>query len=275
MKFLKVLAVRGRFHWGFWVRTPLTSSRQGTYVLPPPSTLIGALAYAYFAYLRARGVIIGEFLRDGYAEYLHKFALGIDAVYFRPLDPFVAQIDITRQFQAPYIRRENLGDPQQWFNVRPVGKVYAPNSRFEVAYVVNEDFSKFHNQFCDEDYLFVLRRVAMSIVKLGPVEGLVTVEEVKAEDCKMGDLEMWDVPCPYFEVFDKWTPPMGWEVAEFFDWKDEEFWRSRTSVRTRKYAVPAGFREGVVVPLRCRTLRTKSIRALKCSWGEYPWLVSS
>jgi len=277
MRSFKVLAVRGRFHWGFWIRAPLASSRQGTYVLPPPSTLIGALAYAYFTYLRARGVIIGELLKDSYAEYLHNFALMVDSAYFRPLDPLVAQLDITRQFQAPYIRRENLEDPQQWFNVRPVGKVYAPNSRFEIAYVINDNFVKFHEQYCRcrEDYTLALRRAATSIIRLGPIEGLVTIEQVEVGDCEVGALEELDVPCPYFEIIGKWEPPVGWEIVEFSDWKDEGFWRGRISVRMRKYAVPVGFNEGIVVPIRCRTLRSGHIRALKCKWGEYPWLVSS
>jgi CRISPR-associated protein Cas5a/b/c len=40
--------VEGRFHWGFWVRFPNTSKVQPSLTIPPPTTLIGSLAYPLF-----------------------------------------------------------------------------------------------------------------------------------------------------------------------------------------------------------------------------------
>ncbi len=37
--------VKALTHWGYWVRYPLASALQDTYVIPQPSTLLGAFLY--------------------------------------------------------------------------------------------------------------------------------------------------------------------------------------------------------------------------------------
>lgn len=39
------IRIEGEYHWGYWVRVPGTSKQQSALHLPPPTTLIGALAF--------------------------------------------------------------------------------------------------------------------------------------------------------------------------------------------------------------------------------------
>lgn len=39
------IKIEGEYHWGYWIRVPGTSKQQSTLPLPPPTTLIGALAF--------------------------------------------------------------------------------------------------------------------------------------------------------------------------------------------------------------------------------------
>jgi len=53
MKMILGLTVKAEYHWGYWIRTPFSSKLQATLPLPPPTTLLGALA----SYLAREGLL--------------------------------------------------------------------------------------------------------------------------------------------------------------------------------------------------------------------------
>lgn len=61
------IRIEGEYHWGYWVRVPGTSKQQSALPLPPPTSLIGALAFplarkGLFADLKSQKCIAGETL---------------------------------------------------------------------------------------------------------------------------------------------------------------------------------------------------------------------
>jgi len=57
---MKALRIEGEFHWGFWSRYPGTSKVQSSLPLPPPTSLIGALAYSLYklGFMKSEGEMI-------------------------------------------------------------------------------------------------------------------------------------------------------------------------------------------------------------------------
>lgn len=59
------IRIEGEYHWGYWVRIPGTSKQQSALPLPPPTSLIGALAFplarrGLLAESVGQGKIVGE-----------------------------------------------------------------------------------------------------------------------------------------------------------------------------------------------------------------------
>jgi len=92
---LKMAIAQAMLHWGFWIRYPLASARQDTYVVPQPSTLVGALGAGLARAISGLcGVAIPEIIhnpraRDMQSRYsvpIITFILpAIKDVYFRVL----------------------------------------------------------------------------------------------------------------------------------------------------------------------------------------------
>ena len=274
-----------KFHWGFWARPHIFTARQPTMTVPPPSMFVGALARGLAEVERARGRWVPEYAREGgryYVPLAYELARCVERVYFRIWRGGVsAAVDKTRMFQGPYIRRENLGDPRQWFGVRDVGKAYAPGAEAEFALLADLK--------CLEESLGeALRRIdeaglaaaAYAVTRLGPAEGLVAVtraEVLRWGECREASRGVYGQPCPYFP-WGGGELPDPWRVAEFIDWRREEAWDSRRV----QLGEGAGGGEGLVayaVPesawstLRvefpsCSTLRS-NVKIIECGGVAY------
>jgi CRISPR-associated Cas5-like protein len=277
---LALLRVEGVFHWGFWVRQAYASARQDTLPVPPPSTLVGALASGLAAALRDLcGVGVAE-LR--YSESVAEVPLilklvragAIVEVYFKILDGYgIRKADITRQFQVPYIRYEDLWNKSQWFDVKPVGKVYAPNTRFEIAYLINLTNAELVlREMCRGiDVENLLRLAALSISRVGPVEGIVTMYKVYLDKVKSSTIS--SIPptqCPYFEVksdlLDKLRQVPEATLTEFWDWKRPDFWTSNRNARmVRPYIIPldrSAIESGILLPFEPCTFIKEIVEAV-------------
>jgi CRISPR-associated Cas5-like protein len=267
---LALIRVEGVFHWGFWVRQAYASARQDTVPLPPPSTLVGALASGLAAVLR--DVCKAPVAELGYAAEAIEVPLiaklvksgAVIETYFKVVDGYgIKRVDITRMFQAPYIRRANLQDVMQWFAVRTVGKVYSPHMRFEAAYLV--DLAKAESIFkgvCKGLAVESLLKLgALSISRIGPVEGVVTVLRTcldKASPSTITSIPM--SPCPYFEIREDLASKLRQAqlaeatLIEFWDWKDPDFWTSRRSAgKMRPYIAPlnrSSVESGIITPFK-------------------------
>lgn len=264
-----MLSVDLVFHWGFWARPYFLSGRQPSMNVPPPTMLVGALARGAAAALRGKGAAVPEYAQEG-GKYVvpvaRDLAKCIEAVYFRLTKGFVyVNVDKTRVFQAPYIRRENVEkDPTQWFAVRDVGKAYAPGAEAEAAFIVDVDCA---GRVCED-----LEAAAHAITRIGPAEGIVAVKRSavhRVDDCVEVELGDVDQPCPYFpasgiQLSDPWTK------AEFLDWRDPRAWTNeRSAAQAVEYAVPGGVWAHVQAEFpSCLTL--KGLRGLKCGERAYP-----
>ena len=264
-----MLSVELVFAWGFWARPYFLSGRQPSMSVPPPTTLVGALARGVAAVLRAKGAAVPEYAREGgryFVPVARDLAKCVDAVYFRLARGAVyVNVDKTRVFQAPYIREENVEeDPAQWFAVRDAGKAYAPGAEAEAAFLIDADCA---DRICEN-----LEAAAHAITRIGPVEGVVTVRRAAVhpvEECVEVELGDVDQPCPYFpapgmQLRDPWTK------AEFLDWRDPRAWTDeRPAASTVEYAVPGGLWTHVQAEFpSCLTL--KGLKGLKCGEWAYP-----
>lgn len=294
MTMLKMAIAQAMLHWGFWIRYPLASARQDTYVVPQPSTLVGALGAGLARAISGLcGVAIPEIIhnpraRDMQSRYsvpIITFILpAIKDVYFRVLSGWgIRSMDITRHFQGTYIRVEDLKDPSQWFAVRVTGKVYAPKMEIEIAYLVDteklrEALGKFE---CNVDPEKALLYGLASMTRLGPVEGLLTIEGISILNVEEARGKLMNEPCPYFRIS---HVPSGLgsdvTIAEFWDWGRAEFWsglRVPNPDYTLKYVVPlnkSSLDSGLLMPFKpCKLLRDiiNKVYLVKVNGNEYTY----
>jgi len=291
---LKMAIAQAMLHWGFWIRYPLASARQDTYVVPQPSTLVGALGAGLARAISGLcGVAIPEIIhnpraRDMQSRYsvpiITSILPAIKDVYFRVLSGWgIRSMDITRHFQGTYIRVEDLKDPSQWFAVRVTGKVYAPKMEIEIAYLVDtEKLREALGEFeCNVDPEKALSYGLASMTRLGPVEGLLTIEGISILNVEEARGKLMNEPCPYFRIS---HVPSGLgsdvTIAEFWDWGRAEFWsglRVPNPDYTLKYVVPlnkSSLDSGLLMPFKpCKLLRDiiNEVYLVKVNGNEYTY----
>jgi CRISPR-associated protein Cas5a/b/c len=141
------------------VFVPFSSAAAESFLLPPPTTLVGALAYAY---LRAQGSV--RELEDGASaavkllEKVEYAAAGVwgGYVFFRAAE---------RIYQHPYLRSEYQRDLGTAYTVAP--RAASLFNRLLLLYIVKDES---------------LAKYAYGIVRVGRKEGLVSVANVACED---------------------------------------------------------------------------------------------
>ncbi|MEZ0248720.1 MAG: type I-A CRISPR-associated protein Cas5a [Thermoproteus sp.] len=188
---MKALVVRLQIHWGFSVKMPNQSAAQFAVYMPPPTTLVGALAYAC-GYKRDAGGDAGELLRDvRWASF--GFLEDVDV----PLDVLVVG-DFNKNLIAPYQRSDNRMLDMA-FGVQAMEKVYAPG--FEALAVYFGDVERYKD-------------CAWSIVRLGNKEALTNVLDVEVCDVARVGAGVFKTP---LYVNADWAKPRG-DVVELKAW---------------------------------------------------------
>lgn len=186
------LLVEGVFHWGFSVRLVTESAGAQYYPYPPPSTLIGALAYGVSAVKGLPECVVTPAGRGGAgvlstAAQVHR---AVRWAAFAFSDRFstgraaaVGYSDFIRAFRLPYQRgtRHTWDQSEMWYGVNAHGRVYACGAGFKVIYLADEE--RLGELGLGERDLL---RAAYSIVRVGARESLVSV--VSAE--VTGDVEV-------------------------------------------------------------------------------------
>ncbi|MGC8543131.1 MAG: hypothetical protein ACP5NQ_04260 [Vulcanisaeta sp.] len=249
---LKMAIAQMLLHWGYWVRYPLASARQDIYVVPQPSTLVGmfinGLSRALNGLCGLTTPEVAKVNNDYLVPMVKLFLPSIKEVYFRVLKGWGFRVmDITRHFQGPYIRADNLSDPNQWFAVRVVGKLYAPMAHVEASYLM--DIDEFDDALrslgCGAPGEKILLAGLLSMSRIGPIEGIVTVTKALLAPVKETEgkaIKLMEEPCPYFEVKDgSKLAKLGIKatVTQFWNWRSEDFWRgARTPSDALTYVVP-------------------------------------
>jgi CRISPR-associated protein Cas5a/b/c len=188
------LLVEGIFHWGFSVRLVTESAGAQYYPYPPPSTLIGALAYGVSAVKGLPECIISPAGKGSNAilSTVAQIHRAVRWATFAFSDKFsvrrvgaVGYSDFIRAFRLPYQRgqRHTWGQSEMWYGVNAHGRVYACGAGFKAIYLVDE--KRLEGLELGESDLL---RAAYSIVRIGARESLVSV--VSAEVTKDVEVQM-------------------------------------------------------------------------------------
>ena len=182
---MKVLIVDGEFHWGFSVRAPYTSAGSQSYPLPPPTTLVGALARAY-AKLLSKGevTIINQDLYSTTIELLDYVVWASIKLYRN--NYMMPYSDMIRLLRVQYVREPYRIEPTKWFGVSAFGKVYG-NTKFRIVYILLEDLI----EKLGRD---IIVRMGLGIVSLGSKESIVSISNVKLVDPVKVKLSSFETP---------------------------------------------------------------------------------
>jgi CRISPR-associated protein Cas5a/b/c len=175
------LMVEGVFHWGFSVRLVTESAGAQYYPYPPPSTLIGALAYGVSVVKELPECVVTT-AGGGGAGILSTAAQVHRAVRWAAFafsDEFsvghavaVGYSDFIRAFRLPYQRgtRHTWDQSDMWYGVNAHGRVYACGAGFKAIYLADEKGLE-ELGLGEHDLL----GAAYSIVRVGVRESLVSV----------------------------------------------------------------------------------------------------
>jgi len=166
---LKLVTVKASIFWGYSVKYPTQTAAQDSIPIPPPTTVLGALASAYARYLK-----LPEVLKVGKGVYSTAVKLLLDGVVKYATSALVTSVavkqgDVVRNIILIYQRHK---ESRYHFAVQAVSKVYAPSSRGQLvlAYVVGDSQAE------------LVSKVAWGITAVGCKEGLISVSEVLVHD---------------------------------------------------------------------------------------------
>lgn len=245
------LTVKARYHWGFWVRMPTMSKFQATLPIPPPTTIIGALAYPLIrnGVLSVDGVRLeGELLFDPEAgvmspaglleKYVHA-AARFDPIAVRggmalgyvwdDINKYVTLL--FQEFTRLTEEEKHVGGRRYLMRYRtgalPTGKVYYP-SGISIVILVDEAM----RSIVDGDLEKELVKAAWQMVRVGSKESIVSVEDVTVSKAR---------PLGNRRVKTSYYFPVRAGAVEEGDFYSVAFWRGGWS-RSRV----AGYEEYVI-----------------------------
>lgn len=176
------LRVEVQFHWGFWVRIPKTSRYASSLTIPPPTTLIGALAQPIVE-MGFLGNIRGEII-------IHKNRISSPAAILEEIIPACSfyyeksetlgfqYVDlnkyITLHFHIRVKEKEGIRRYLMKFRTGAIktGKVSCPSSIGVACYLINEEKA---NKLLGNDWRKKMEIAAWNISRIGSKESIVSV----------------------------------------------------------------------------------------------------
>lgn len=251
MKDLKVFALllRLRPSWGYSVKVPNTSASQPSLSLPPPTTLVGAVAYGVLKLQgRDQETEISGGRLTNFAEKLWSATVYSGA----SLNGFGAPImDISKYIIRIYQRKANRDRPEYQLGAIPTGKVYVTGEIRALLGFHEERLSKIVEKF-DE----VLPKASYLVTRLGAKESIVSVEEVKWGYSKVLGREV-EFCSSFYQPLQHSVPLGGCDGQGFF--YKETFWDGGffDVGKERGYLVP-GVRDKYISSLRGKFKADKS-----------------
>ncbi len=164
-------------HWGIVCRVvPFSKSRPSIY-FPPPSTLIGALAYPL-----SRQTGMPEILQKGIfvssADFLLKF---IKSVHLRPKYAYAVKSDLSRVYWVHYARREAKSDAVALEKVYTFPIQSSGYPEMDVIFLVDASSAE---RNLGGDWMKKLVSACWSIVRVGQKECIVSAESVKMQEAQ-------------------------------------------------------------------------------------------
>lgn len=181
----KIVLAKAKVLWGYSIKYPTQSGAQDSSPLPPPTTVLGALAASYARYMKlpeTRRVddkiqsTSARLLSDGIVRYCTS---GIT----RPLA--AKHSDVSRNIILIYQKHKQRSFH---FAAQAMGKVYAPlptsnpDDRLLLVYVV------------DDDHAELVSKLAWGITSIGNREGMVSVDDVLVHELETVDEKVIETP---------------------------------------------------------------------------------
>jgi len=184
------LRVRVVFHWGFWIRSPSTSRYQSTLPIPPPTTLIGALAHHI---LRQGCVSMGGRRIEGEVSFIngrltssaalleeiipatsfYYEAGDIEGFSYEDINRYITLFFQLKVPREPGMRRYSM---EYRMGAIKVGKVYFPSGRGAACYLIDEHRAE---RLIGSDWKARVKTAAYNITRIGSKESIVSVESVE------------------------------------------------------------------------------------------------
>ncbi len=215
---LIALLVRGHFHWGFSIRYPGTSAAAESYIVPPPTTLVGALARGLAevgilprteVYYNGNNIVsTSEILTPCIKVSTFRYDNNSISLPLPYMDP-------VKLIRAPYQRESEDKSPIGFCGF---GKVYSPSVSFEILYIIDIELLRSLARLVTLDINHVVLG-AYSITMLGSKESLVSIDSVEVTD----SVEVIYKP-PIKEIELSFYCPAG--IVEI-----EEFYRSYITIQ--------------------------------------------
>ena len=181
MKEVKALVIKGLHHWGFSIRVPLQSAAGKSYPVPPPSTIIGALAKPYcinevgYSTNNSLSCVVNFIRRKILAKELKWVTYGLIKGAAVPYS------DLGRELRSPY-RQSGKRTIKESFGVAAFGKTYSPSSVFVIIAVLDD-------QANDEEWV----KLGWQMTSLGSKESIVTIMNVSINNLEQSKGELRNV----------------------------------------------------------------------------------
>ncbi len=190
-----VLKVKAEYHWGFWIRSPGTSKYQSATPLPPPTTLIGALAYP----LVKKGVlkldgqqIKGETIKLeknsilSPAMVIEKYVVCASAyldniaIIWEDLSKYNTILfhETTKSEEDEILAGGRRYTMKFRTGAIPVGKVFYPSGVLTAAFLIDDSMSK----VVDGNFENELVKAAWEMTRIGSRESIISVIDVKLSE---------------------------------------------------------------------------------------------
>ncbi|MCX8186883.1 MAG: type I-A CRISPR-associated protein Cas5a [Sulfolobales archaeon] len=168
---MKLIIAKAKVFWGYSIKQPTQTAAQDPIPLPPPTTVLGALASPYAKYLKLPEVVkvnnrnystAVKLLLDDVVRYSTSGLMDSTAVKYS---------DISKNIMLIYQRHKGK---EYYFAVQAMGKVYTPTMRESLllAFIVNKDTE-------------LMSKLCWGITAIGNKEGLISVYDVATYDLKL------------------------------------------------------------------------------------------
>ncbi len=241
--------------WGWSVRVPGASVGGSSLPLPPPSTLVGALANPIARLLRW-----GEVTVEGKAVYSStlKLARHLEAAGARVVRGVAVLFnDPLKVTNIPYLRPSNRFNRDLWFSLQAMGAYSAPSVELEAVLVFNDSVLK---EGVNEEKI---EAAAWSISRLGCKEGIVHVKNVVIGEA----LEVTGGSTPYYAPIQSLENPDEGEVIKAWDPRDPSSYGKlgRKKPKELTLVIPKGARGAGTVGVTVDTPK----QALKEDYQSY------
>ncbi len=158
-----VVLLKVRTPAGISVYHPLATTTAPSYPLPPPTTLVGALAYPYLRITSSKEII--EDSEDSYSPTM----LILDKVLYATAgaEGWVPTRDVERVYQLVYQRKDRWDSVDLAYTIGVRGITHYPDNKLYVLYILKDR---------------ELAKYAYGIIRIGRKESLVSIEDAVVKE---------------------------------------------------------------------------------------------